>query len=150
MDEAFPSEMVRREASDETAERLVREHVVRSSDDGPAPAALSPMVRTVATPAFRAPLPASDDARLEPGQPQPLLGEIVSATPVTTVKGAIHPVISAERVTRSADTTEVHVHIGRIEVTALQSPPSASSKRRERAAPQTMPLSQYLAKRRPV
>jgi hypothetical protein len=42
--------------------------------------------------------------------------------------------------------TEVHVHIGRIEVTAL--PATAEPKQRERPARPSVPLSDYLSKRR--
>jgi hypothetical protein len=81
--------------------------------------------------------------------PAPLLGEAAPSGPAAALTSAIRPTAPAERLTRAAgEATEVHVHIGRIEVTALETPPAArpsSSARRRRA---TVPLADYLAKRR--
>jgi len=85
-----------------------------------------------------------------PRAPQLLLGE-VRASPAPT--SAITPVAPPRNVndnsqTRgTAEATEVHVHIGRIDVTAVQEP--AQAKKSRIAAPRnTLTLSDYLARRR--
>jgi hypothetical protein len=82
--------------------------------------------------------------------PTPLLGDFASTpAPTPPATGAIRPVTPQVAIVRAgADSTEVHVHIGRIEVTALNPPSDTPLRRRDRAARQTMPLSDYLAKRR--
>jgi hypothetical protein len=77
--------------------------------------------------------------------PAAMLGQV--AAPVLSAAGSIRPAPLHESKERSSrDTTEVHVHIGRIEVTALPAP--ASPQPRVRAARPSVPLSDYLAKRR--
>jgi hypothetical protein len=80
-----------------------------------------------------------------PPAPAPLLDHL--ALPVLPAPGSIRPAV-ADRSKASSDpeSTEVHVHIGRIEVTALPAP--AAPKQRERPVRQSVPLSDYLAKRR--
>jgi hypothetical protein len=96
--------------------------------------------------ALSVPPPAFDQTRTAPPAPAPLLPDVVVAAPPPAI-AAIRP--APPRETRTAaivEPTEVHVHIGRIEVTALPAP--AASKRRERPARPSVPLSDYLAKRR--
>lgn len=50
--------------------------------------------------------------------------------------------------TTALQPNEVHVHIGRIEVTALHEPPAAAPARIKRNSPQPMSLDDYLSKRR--
>ena len=90
-------------------------------------------------------------ARPHESAPPPRLLDEVQAAPLPP---AIAPVreapwfpLRSEQSTTSAEPTEVHVHIGRIEVTAEQEP--APAKRRVPARHQTLPLSDYLSRRRP-
>ena len=81
--------------------------------------------------------------------PQRLLEEVaprVAQSPI--VPARIHSDLSsrADRARDAGQSTEVHVHIGRIEVTATHEP-SASKKTRAPTRP-AVPLSQYLARRR--
>lgn len=69
-------------------------------------------------------------------------------TPVAPVSVAGHAARAAHPPLRAAKTeepTEVHVHIGRIDVTAVAEP--AAPRRRPAAAPALMSLDTYLAKR---
>jgi hypothetical protein len=81
--------------------------------------------------------------------PAPLLGEVVPRMPTLATTGAIHPAAPVEALRRDAsESTDVHVHIGRIEVTALQAPGDAQPKASTRRARSSAPLADYLAKRR--
>jgi hypothetical protein len=81
--------------------------------------------------------------------PAPLLGEIAPRMPATAAIGAIRPAAPVEPIRRDAsEPTEVHVHIGRIEVTALQSPAAAQPKAPARRTRPSVPLTDYLANRR--
>ena len=78
--------------------------------------------------------------------PAALLGQ--TAAPVMPAAGSIRPALLHQPTERSShETTEVHVHIGRIEVTALPAPAAPTPK--PRPVRPTVPLSDYLAKRRP-
>ena len=78
--------------------------------------------------------------------PAALVPEV--AAPVSPVAGVIRPALLQEpKEGSSRETTEVHVHIGRIEVTALPAP--AAPQPKARAARPSVPLSDYLARRRP-
>jgi hypothetical protein len=97
--------------------------------------------------------PAIEPRPLEPiivsALPAPLLGEVVPRMPTLATTGAIRPAAPVEARRRDAvESTEVHVHIGRIEVTALQAPGDAQPKASTRRARASAPLSDYLAKRR--
>jgi len=80
-----------------------------------------------------------------PLAPAPLLGQLAAlALPPA---GSIRPAVAVQsKATSDGEPTEVHVHIGRIEVTAL--PATAAPKQRERPARHSVPLSDYLANRR--
>jgi hypothetical protein len=79
--------------------------------------------------------------------PPPLIGETAASRPRSPF-GPIRPAVAdVTKTAQDGEPTEVHVHIGRIEVTALPAP--AAPKRRERPARQSPPLADYLAKRRP-
>lgn len=82
--------------------------------------------------------------------PRPLLGEShhvpaqsASIAPLTSPRLQIEPA----RNQSTAEPTEVHVHIGRIEVMAMPEPAAASKKPRAQTR-STRPLSEYLARRR--
>lgn len=73
------------------------------------------------------------------GMPAPLLPPDFSGS-------SSKPITKTQTPAVAADTgNEVHVHIGRIEVTAL--PPSGPSRRKKKVAPQPMSLDEYLAAR---
>ena len=85
--------------------------------------------------------------------PQPLLPTTASTVPRQPhVLHAAWPataaiITGAQRGQASApQETEVHIHIGRIDVTALHEAPRAKARPRERAQP--MSLDAYLAKRK--
>ena len=81
--------------------------------------------------------------------PPLLLRDIIAAPPAAAVLAPIRPAAAREaRTDASGDPAEVHVHIGRIEVTALPAPTASTPARRERTARPPVPLSDYLAKRR--
>jgi hypothetical protein len=115
----------------------------------PVPGARPRGVDTAAVPAFSAP-PFQSSQTLESRAPQPLL-EGMPTTP--TQERAVEPItpprmaIDAGQTHAGTEATEVHVHIGRIEVTAVQE--SAAPKRPRTTAPRnTLPLGEYLARRR--
>lgn len=60
-----------------------------------------------------------------------------------------YTVSDARRDTAAREPSEVHVHIGRIEVTTLQVPAAESTRKRRASSRQALPLADYLAKRRP-
>lgn len=94
--------------------------------------------------------PRAVDERVEPQVPPTLLGEVAAAPPA---HGAVLPLASPRVAYESpaqraaAEPTEVHVHIGRIDVIA---PPVPAKAERKARAPrrETLPLSEYLARRR--
>jgi hypothetical protein len=93
--------------------------------------------------------PPNDQRAVPAPLPTPLLGSVESTSAAAIVTGAIRPAAPPDANPRaSAEPTEVHVHIGRIEVTALHAAAAAPPRRGERPARQTVPLSDYLAKRR--
>ncbi len=82
--------------------------------------------------------------------PQPLLEEtrVASAPPpIAPVAPAPRPIDAGLEETR-VESTEVHVHIGRIEVIAAPEP-AAPKKSPKPAVRDTRPLDEYLARRRP-
>jgi hypothetical protein len=80
--------------------------------------------------------------------PTPLLGPVAPEVPRNPVASRAQlPSAPAAVPERDQEPTEVHVHIGRIEVTAVHTP--APVKRRVSTARQTQSLSEYLARRRP-
>ncbi|AGA89621.1 hypothetical protein Thimo_0782 [Thioflavicoccus mobilis 8321] len=81
-----------------------------------------------------------------PEAPQPLLPvQAGRRSPIAAERGA-SAAIALEQGSADAATPEVHVHIGRIEVTAVQEP--APARRAPRRAAPTMSLDDYLARRR--
>jgi hypothetical protein len=85
----------------------------------------------------------NEASRAEPRLPSPLLDlqrpqPTLAARPVVRVEGTAAAV-------REAEPTEVHVHIGRIEITAEKAPVPARPK--PKAARSPMELGDYLAKR---
>jgi len=81
-----------------------------------------------------------DDASpVEPRAPEPLLPSLAAAPTANSVAAMQTPAATSET------PNEVHVHIGRIEVTAVQS--SEPRKRKAKAAQQPMSLDDYLARR---
>jgi hypothetical protein len=94
-----------------------------------------------------APSPAKSE--VSPGLPEPLLDDVqIEARPA--IAPLTHPVsvIRAESKDSRAEPTEVHVHIGRIEVIAAPAP-ATPKKSRTAPARNTLPLTDYLARRRP-
>lgn len=96
-----------------------------------------------------APTPAASAAPAAPDAPTPLLPTSASTAlrqphaphaAWPSAIGAPHGQVAAPQ------DTEVHIHIGRIDVTALHEAPRAKAKPRERAQP--MSLDAYLAKRK--
>jgi hypothetical protein len=80
-----------------------------------------------------------------PPAPPPLLDHLASSS--VPAVGSIRPVTPDQPKRRpDREANEVHVHIGRIEVTAVAA--TTPAKQRERTARQSVPLSDYLAKRR--
>jgi hypothetical protein len=78
------------------------------------------------------------------GEPAPLLPQRPSERPAAP--SSLGPVAPAPRAGAAEAAPEVHVHIGRIEVTAVQGP--APAKRAARRGAPTMSLDDYLARRR--
>jgi hypothetical protein len=79
--------------------------------------------------------------------PEPLLAVVERAVPVQIAVGSIQPAARPAQITRAgAEPSEVHVHIGRIEVTAVPVP--APPRKREATPRRSLALSDYLAKRR--
>jgi hypothetical protein len=110
-----------------------------------------PELRIVERASVSAPTPSRPaSAEGEWRGPRPLLGEShdapaqpASIAPLTPPRPHIEPAQN-----RSAtEPTEVHVHIGRIEVMAMPEPAAASKKPRPPTR-HTRPLSEYLARRR--
>ncbi len=96
------------------------------------------------------PLQPPTDARVvHAALPTPLLGEFVSTPAAAAATSTIRPTApqDATNLRADAEPTEVHVHIGRIEVTAVYPPAATPLRRRDRPPRQTLPLSDYLAKR---
>lgn len=98
----------------------------------------SPIQATTREFGRRAPEPLLAEGPKKSGAPSPIL-------PITPPR----VVAQAERTRVSAEPNEVHVHIGRIEVTAVQEsgPPKSP---RASAARDTMPLSEFLARKRRI
>jgi len=125
-----------------------------TSTQARANAYLTPPLQTPLT-ARRFPEPAElpRPARLSTPEirtPQPLLGEVTSEPALSrSIMPASPPriVIDSAQTRTPAEPTEVHVHIGRIEVTAV---PETTPRKKSRSAPKrdTLPLSDYLARRR--
>jgi hypothetical protein len=108
-------------------------------------------VRETAAPPLASPMIPHAEATASPPErvPQPLLDAAVinivtpqRITPLSPMNAAA-PGGSQQR----TEPTEVHVHIGRIEVIATQEP-TAPKKSRTSAARSTLPLAEYLARRR--
>lgn len=78
-------------------------------------------------------------------QVQPLLGPVVPPRAPSAAVAAVHPRAPAHA-RRAEETTEVHVSIGRIEVTALQQAPAPRKVARQARAP--LSLEDYLARRK--
>ena len=81
----------------------------------------------------------ADASPIEPGAPEPLLPSLASTPTANSVAAMQIPAATSDT------PNEVHVHIGRIEVTAVQS--SEPRKRKAKAAQQPMSLDDYLARR---
>lgn len=80
--------------------------------------------------------------------PTPLLGPVAPQVPQTPLTAQVQvPLVTAAGPEPDHEPTEVHVHIGRIEVTAVHAP--APAKRRASTLRQTQSLTDYLARRRP-
>ena len=82
--------------------------------------------------------------------PRPLLEEVEAISSPPVIAPAAQPSLAvtvAPNGSRAAEPTEVHVHIGCIEVIAA---PEAGAPKKNRAAParNTLPLADYLARRR--
>ncbi len=82
--------------------------------------------------------------------PQPLLDEVYTVTPTPAISPAAQPApaLTVAAKNTQSEPTEVHVHIGRIEVIAA---PELAAPKKNRATParNTLPLADYLARRRP-
>jgi len=81
--------------------------------------------------------------------PQALLGELLMGAPSPAIAPVSAPRIAVEVAAYRAtsEPTEVHVHIGRIEVSAVQES-GVPKKARTSAARRTLSLDEYLARRR--
>jgi len=90
---------------------------------------------------------ASRDVAEKP--PRPLLEEVEAISSPPVIAPAAQPSLAVTVAPNGsrAEPTEVHVHIGRIEVIAA---PEAGAPKKNRAAParNTLPLADYLARRR--
>jgi hypothetical protein len=93
---------------------------------------------------------AASDHPPEPAVPTPLLDEIITAPlpPRTIAPAFVHGASASQsgHATAGSEPTEVHVHIGRIEVTAVAEP-EKPKKTRPSAPRQTLSLADYLARR---
>lgn len=121
-----------------------------SSRDG-ATAASEPVKAHTQERAERAAAPTADTIRVRNASiPQPLLAEAVAPSLPPMISAALmnqtHQPDSQVRLEASREPTEVHVHIGRIEVIAA-SEPAAPKKAAARAPRHTAPLAEYLAKK---
>jgi hypothetical protein len=81
--------------------------------------------------------------------PHPLLDMVDAVSPAAAITPAIQPVAALPVALKSSQTepTEIHVHIGRIDVIAASEPP-APKKNRATPARNSLPLADYLARRR--
>jgi hypothetical protein len=109
--------------------------------------------RAIATRAVSATVRRDESSRRDPHDfadkaPQPLLDEIEVVNQAQFIKPAPQspPLMSAARDLARDEPPEVHVHIGRIEVIAAPEP--APAKKRAAPARNTLPLADYLARRR--
>jgi hypothetical protein len=131
-------------------QRPAAPHRARNSNDGHAPRALDRSVPAFAPfePHLAESLTATD--REPTGAtaltPTPLLEQVALAAPMKTVVGSIQPA-ARHAAKASSEPTEVHVHIGRVDVTAVQSP-SPPPRKRESTPRRGVALSDYLARRR--
>jgi len=124
-----------------------------TSTQGGANAYLTPPLQTVAARRPLKPTELPQSTRLSTPEirtPQPLLVETKSEPVLSpSIMPAAPPrfVIDGGQTRTAAEPTEVHVHIGRIEVTAG---PEAAPQKNSRSVPKrdTLPLSDYLARRR--
>jgi hypothetical protein len=92
--------------------------------------------------------PVSNEVPLAP-IPAPLLATaspVVMSVPLQTQRPSSVPGPISKQLPEAP--TEVHVHIGRIEVTALPSSPATAKRARDTNARPSVPLSEYLARRR--
>lgn len=90
----------------------------------------------------------ADPAPLFTPMPAPLLGEVARSIPVKAAAGSLQPAARPAAIAPSSgEPAEVHVHIGRIEVTTVQ-PPAPPARKREGTPRRNVALSDYLAKRR--
>jgi hypothetical protein len=109
-----------------------------------------PELRIIERASVSAPTPSRPGSgEVESRAPRPLLGEShdapaqpASIAPLTPPRPHIEPA----RNQSAAEPTEVHVHIGRIEVMAMPEP--AASKKPRAQTRSTRPLSEYLVRRR--
>jgi hypothetical protein len=108
----------------------------------PAPAPEAPRRTTSAPPP--APSPRPPTAFRPPAALVDRTSPPVPSPPI--VRSRTDPAMRVERRSSDTEPTEVHVHIGRIEVTAVHDTPP--TRERKRTAPKPMSLDQYLAKRR--
>jgi hypothetical protein len=110
-----------------------------------------PEVQMIERASVSAPIPSrAETGDVESRAPRPLLrkshdaqAQPASIAPLTRPRPHIEPT----RNQSAAEPTEVHVHIGRIEVMAMPEPAAASKKPRVQMR-STRPLSEYLARRR--
>lgn len=127
---------------------MTREIVARMAQDSPRAATM----RAVADKSYPAPDTLERQVR-DPGEraPTPLLREESSVAPPTVAVmplPTVHPAREAARNQAAAEATEVHVHIGRIEVIAA--PEAKKPEKKPRTPRSTVPLGDYLARRRPT
>jgi hypothetical protein len=107
------------------------------------PSSASAFTPTPASAAAHAPDQSDTRSANAPTMPDPLLPAIRQGPRSTLSSPAA---ASAPHTPPAAESpTEVHVHIGRIEVTAVQPPPAP--KPAARGGPQPMSLDEYLARR---
>lgn len=115
----------------------------------------APPVRPTAAPQSHAGAPLVEEVRLARARVQAVPPRLLEEVePTSLVAPAITPVapapqfpMNAAHSTASAENTEVHVHIGRIEVIAVHE--AAAPKKKSTSTPrETLPLADYLARRR--
>ncbi|MDO9598369.1 MAG: hypothetical protein Q7J47_11680 [Azoarcus sp.] len=134
-----------------------------SPAQGPTPGGVSPAAPAAgdetSTPATATPSSTFAPAQASAAAPAPDQPDTRSANARTQPAALLPPIVqdahssrsspaaaSAQRTPAAADgPTEVHVHIGRVEVTAVQAP--AAPKPSARSGPQPMSLDDYLARR---